>query len=42
MDEEPLDPTDERLWELYIEECSRCGVKASFKDYIIWAEERDK
>lgn len=31
--------TDERLFELYQEECHRTHTKATIHDYLIWLEE---
>ena len=38
--EPDVDATEERLFELYLEECERNHLKASFKDYLVWVEER--
>lgn len=40
MDEEPVDPTNERLYQLYLSECSSGGVKPTIRDYLIWLREK--
>lgn len=39
MDKELVDPTSERLYELYISECSHRGVTPSIHEYLIWLDE---
>lgn len=40
MEEPDLEAIDEQLWELYLAECQKLSLQPSYKDYLIWVEER--